>query len=64
MNPITEEHSRIADCECGAQLEGDSGGSSSMRHTVTSLIIPSSQGPVGLDVVQQMVRGASGAINA
>ncbi|MGA9857543.1 MAG: hypothetical protein WBQ18_06745 [Solirubrobacteraceae bacterium] len=63
-NPINEEHSRIAYCECGAQLQGDSGGQlfdatqAHLAHHHPELL-----GAVGLDVVAQMAEERPGARN-
>jgi hypothetical protein len=64
-SPINEEHSRIAYCECGAQLEGDSGGQlfdaaqAHLAHHHPELL-----GAVGLEVVRQMAEERPGATNA
>ena len=57
MTTIDEEHSRIAVCECGAQLTGDSraelfeAAQSHLAHHHPRLL-----GAVGLDVVSQMAQ--------
>jgi hypothetical protein len=64
-NPIYGEHSRIAFCECGAQLAGDSRGQlfdaaqAHLAHHHPELL-----GALGLEVVQQMVEERPGAVNA
>jgi hypothetical protein len=65
MTPISEQHSRIAYCECGAQLVGDSeqelfdAAQAHLAHHHPQLL-----GAVGLDVVQQMAEERPGAIDA
>jgi hypothetical protein len=65
MTPINEQHGRIAYCECGAQLVGDSeqelfdATQAHLAHHHPQLL-----GAVGLDVVQQMAEERPGAINA
>jgi len=65
MTPINEEHSRIAYCECGAQLRGGSeqqlfdAAQDHLAHHHPELL-----GAVGLDVVQQMAEERPGAITA
>jgi hypothetical protein len=65
MTPITEQHSRIAYCECGARLVGDSeealfeAAQAHLAHHHPQLL-----GAVGLDVVQQMAEERPGAPNA
>ena len=65
MNRISEEHSRIAYCECGAQLQGDRVGQlfdaaqAHLAHHHPELL-----GALGLEVVQQMVEERPGAVNA
>jgi hypothetical protein len=65
MNPINEEHSRIAYCECGAQLAGGSEGQlfdaaqAHLAHHHPELL-----GALGLDLVAQMAEERPGAINA
>jgi hypothetical protein len=65
MTPINGEHSRIAYCECGAQLLGDSheelfdAAQAHLAHHHPELL-----GAVGLDVVQQMAEERPGAVNA
>jgi hypothetical protein len=65
MTPINEEHSRIAYCECGAQLRGSSeqqlfdAAQAHLAHHHPELL-----GAVGLDVVQQMAEERPGALNA
>jgi hypothetical protein len=64
-NPITGEHSRVAFCECGAQLAGNSRGQlfdaaqAHLAHHHPELL-----GALGLEVVQQMVEERPGAVNA
>jgi hypothetical protein len=59
------EHSRIAFCECGAQLAGESRGQlfdaaqAHLAHHHPELL-----GALGLEVVQQMVEERPGAVNA
>jgi len=65
MNPIIEEHGRIAHCECGATLAGESQGElfeaaqAHLAHHHPQLL-----GAMGRDVVAQMSEGRPGAINA
>ena len=65
MTLIREEHSRIAYCECGARLMGDSeqelfdATQAHLAHHHPELL-----GAVGLDVVAQMAEGRPGASNA
>jgi hypothetical protein len=64
MNPINEEHSRIANHECGAQLDGDSGAlfgavGAHLAHQHREPL-----GAIGLDMGHTDGRGTSGAINA
>ena len=65
MTPVNEQHSRIAFCECGAQLAGNSedelfeAAQAHLAHHHPELL-----GAVGLDVVQQMAEERPGAINA
>ena len=65
MTRSNEEHSRIAYCECGAPLRGESrqdlfdAAQAHLAHHHPELL-----GAVGLDVVQQMVEERPGAINA
>jgi hypothetical protein len=65
MTPGNREHSRIAYCECGAQLQGDSerelfdAAQAHLAHHHPELL-----GAVGLDVVAQMSEERPGAINA
>jgi hypothetical protein len=65
MTPINEQHGRIAHCECGAQLVGDSeqelfdATQAHLAHHHPQLL-----GALGLDVVQQMAEERPGAINA
>jgi hypothetical protein len=60
-----EEHSRIAVCECGAHLAGESRGQlfdaaqAHLAHHHPELL-----GALGLEVVQQMVEERPGAVNA
>jgi hypothetical protein len=61
----TEEHSRIAFCECGAQLAGESRGqlfNAAQAHLAHHH--PELLGALGLEVVQQMVEERPGAVNA
>jgi hypothetical protein len=65
MTPVNGEHNRIAFCECGARLQGDSeqklfdAAQAHLAHHHPELL-----GAVGLDVVQQMAEERPGAINA
>lgn len=65
MTPVTEQHNRIAFCECGAQLAGNSedelfeAAQAHLAHHHPELL-----GAVGLDVVQQMAEERPGALNA
>jgi hypothetical protein len=62
MTPITEVHSRIAYCECGAQLAGGSKQElfeAAQAHLVHSH--PELMGAFGLEVVQQMAEERPGA---
>jgi hypothetical protein len=65
MTPVNREHSRIAYCECGAQLQGDSeqelfdAAQAHLAHHHPELL-----GAVGLDVVAQMAEERPGAVNA
>jgi hypothetical protein len=65
MTPVNEQHSRIAFCDCGAQLAGDSqdelfeAAQAHLAHHHPELL-----GAVGLDVVQQMAEERPGALNA
>jgi hypothetical protein len=65
MTPVNEQHSRIAFCECGAQLAGNSedelfeAAQAHLAHHHPELL-----GAVGLDVVQQMAEERPGALNA
>jgi hypothetical protein len=65
MTPINEEHYRIAYCECGAQLVGDSqqelfdATQCHLAHHHPQLL-----GAFGLDVVQQMAEEHPGAMTA
>jgi hypothetical protein len=65
MTPVNEQHSRIAFCECGAQLVGNSedelfeAAQAHLAHHHPELL-----GAVGLDVVQQMAEERPGALNA
>jgi hypothetical protein len=62
MTPITEGPSRIAYCECGAQLTGDSklelfeAAQQHLAHHHPQLL-----GALGLDVVAQMTEERPGA---
>jgi len=61
----TGEHSRIAFCECGAQLAGESRGQlfdAAQAHLAHHH--PEILGALGLEVVQQMVEERPGAVNA
>ena len=64
-NRTTREHSRVAFCECGAQLAGNSRGQlfdaaqAHLAHHHPELL-----GALGLEVVQQMVEERPGAVNA
>jgi hypothetical protein len=61
----TQEHGRIAFCECGAQLAGESRGQlfdaaqAHLAHHHPELL-----GALGLEMVQQMVEERPGAVNA
>jgi hypothetical protein len=65
MTPVSEQHSRIAFCECGARLAGNSedelfeAAQAHLAHHHPELL-----GAVGLDVVQQMAEERPGALNA
>ncbi|HZE06785.1 MAG TPA: hypothetical protein VE127_16270 [Solirubrobacteraceae bacterium] len=65
MIPSQREPSRIAYCECGAQLVGDSeqelfdAAQAHLAHHHPELL-----GAVGLEVVQQMAEERPGALNA
>ena len=65
MTPVNEQHSRIAFCECGAQLAGNSedelfeAAQAHLAHHHPSLL-----GAVGSNVVQQMAEERPGALNA
>ena len=65
MTPINEEPTRIAYCECGAQLSGDSeqelfdAAQQHLAHHHPQLL-----GALGLDVVAQMTEERPGAISA
>ena len=65
MTPINRRHSRIAYCECGAQLQGDSeqelfdAAQAHLAHHHPELL-----GAVGFDVVAQMAEERPGATNA
>jgi hypothetical protein len=65
MTPITEGPSRIAYCECGAQLAGDSkqelfdAAQSHLAHHHPQLL-----GALELDVVAQMAEERPGAVSA
>jgi len=64
-NPIINEHSRIAHCECGAQLAGDTGGQlfdaaqAHLAHHHPELL-----GALEPRLVQQMAEERPGAVNA
>lgn len=65
MTPIMQEPSRIAYCECGAQLTGQSTDElfeAAQRHLAHHH--PQLLGALGLDVVQQMCEERPGALNA
>ena len=65
MTPINEGHSRVAYCECGAQLAGGSEQElfdATQRHLAHHH--PRLLGALGLDVVQQMAEERPGAMNA
>ncbi len=65
MTSVNEQHNRIAVCECGAQLAGNSedelfeAAQAHLAHHHPELL-----GAVGLDVVQQMAEGRPGGLNA
>jgi hypothetical protein len=65
LTPINEGPSRIAYCECGAQLAGDSeaelfdAAEQHLAHHHPQLL-----GALGLDVVAQMAEERPGAVNA
>jgi hypothetical protein len=65
MTPVNEHHSRIAFCECGAQLAGNSedelfeAAQAHLAHHHPQLL-----GAVGSDVVSQMAEERPGALNA
>jgi hypothetical protein len=62
---FNEEHSRIAFCECGAQLAGESRGQlfdAAQAHLAHHH--PEILGALGLEVVQQMAEERPGAVNA
>jgi hypothetical protein len=65
MTPVNEHHSRIAFCECGAQLAGNSAeelfeaAQAHLAHHHPELL-----GAVGSDVVQQMAEERPGALYA
>jgi hypothetical protein len=62
MTPISEGPSRIAYCECGAQLTGQSEHElfeAAQRHLAHHH--PQLLGALGLDVVAQMAEGRPGA---
>jgi hypothetical protein len=65
LTPINGEPSRIAYCECGAQLTGDSEQElfdAAQRHLAHHH--PQLLGALGVDVVQQMAEERPGAMNA
>jgi hypothetical protein len=65
MTPINGQPNRIAYCECGAQLAGDSEQElfdAAQRHLAHHH--PELLGALGLDVVQQMAEERPGALNA
>jgi hypothetical protein len=63
--PINEERSRVAYCECGAQLAGDTRGQffdaaqAHLAHHHPELL-----GALGPGLVQQMAEENPGAVNA
>jgi hypothetical protein len=65
MTQVDGQHSRIAYCECGAQLQGDSelelfdAAQAHLAHHHPELL-----GAVGLDVVTQMAEERPGALSA
>jgi hypothetical protein len=62
MTPTSEEHNRIAYCECGAQLAGDTEQElfdAAQAHLAQHH--PQLLGAVGLSVVQQMAEERPGA---
>lgn len=65
MTTIDGQPSRIAYCECGAQLVGQSedelfeAAQAHLAHHHPQLL-----GAVGIDVVQQMAEGRPGAVHA
>jgi hypothetical protein len=65
MTPVSEHSSRIAFCECGAQLAGSSedelfeAAQAHLAHHHPELL-----GAVGSDVVQQMAEERPGALSA
>lgn len=65
MTPINEHNLRIAYCECGARLAGNTedelfeAAQAHLAHHHPQLL-----GAVGLDVVQQMAEERPGALNA
>ncbi len=64
-NPIDEDHSRIAHCECGAQLAGND--PAELLEAAQSHLAdhhPQLMGAVGLDVVSQMSEERPGAASA
>ena len=65
MTTIEEGHSRIAYCECGAQLAGNSRQElfdAAQAHLAQHH--PQLLGAVGADVVSQMAEERPGAVNA
>jgi hypothetical protein len=65
MTTIDEERGRIAYCECGAQLAGNS--QTELFEAAQSHIAhhhPQLLGAVGLDLVSQMAQVRPGAVNA
>ena len=65
LTPINDEPSRIAYCECGARLSGDSEQElfdAAQRHLAHHH--PQLLGALGVDVVQQMAEERPGALNA
>jgi hypothetical protein len=65
MIPINGDHRRVAYCECGAALVGESqqelfeAAQAHLAHHHPELL-----GAVGLDVVQQMIEERPGAVSA
>jgi hypothetical protein len=61
INPISEEHSRIAYGEFGAELQGESEGR--LFEAASAQLNPSCFGGKGLEVVPGMIEARRGAIN-